>query len=878
MRKRLFLIDGASYAYRSFYAIRNLSTSKGFPTNAIFGFLKSMKKLIDDFSPEYLIVTFDSKGPTFRHEKFKDYKIHRKPMPEELAEQLPGIKRVCAVMGVPLVAKQGYEADDLMATLGAKGAAEGLEVFIATGDKDMLQIVDENIKVLHTHRENAIMDVAAVREKYGIDPAQIIDMLALAGDAADNIPGIPGIGDKTALSLVKEFHDVEGVLGNVEKISGARRKENILENAGAARMSRELVVLDSNVPVELDLEGAKMSGPDTDELVKLYREFEFKGLLKSILPAQERKTDYTTLLTEEMIGEIERKIVEQEIALSLIVSGDDSMTCELRGFGVCVEEGSACYVAFDDGEGREMDLLKRIVGSKGVRLAGHDLKSSIIVLRRLGIEVECEMVDVEVAAYLLRPEGNYGVDKLAQKYLDATPQYIPKFGEAKKKRVRLVELESELISNAACEMADFILALMHKLSGELDEKDLARLFHDVEMPLVRVLADMEYQGVKIDRDFLADMSVEFKKKIDRLELKIYDIAGGAFNINSPKQLAGVLFTRLGLPVHKKTKTGPSTNVEVLKKLALIHPLPSEIMEFRQLTKLKSTYIDALPELINVGSGRVHTSFNQTVTSTGRLSSSIPNLQNIPVRTEAGRRIRQAFVPSEDGWSLISADYSQIELRIFAHLAGEQNMIDAFGRGEDIHAYTASLVWDVEQDKVTKEMRGRAKAVNFGIIYGQQAFGLAANLGIDVREAADFIDQYYARYPGIKEYMDRTIEQASEQGWVGTIMNRRRYIPELKSRNGNTAALGRRTAVNAPIQGSAADIIKVAMINIQRRLAEGRFKSRMILQIHDELVFESPQDEVERMSRLAVAEMESVVQLKVPLRVDCNVGGNWMEIK
>jgi len=881
MRNRLFLIDGASYAYRSFYAIRHLSTSKGVPTNAVYGFVNTINKLIADFNPEYLIVTFDAKGPTFRHERFKEYKIQRKPMPEELAIQLPQIKKLCKALGIPVLEQQGYEADDLMATLAEQAAAQGLEVYIATGDKDMLQIVDDDIKVLHTHRDNAIIDVAAVREKYGIEPGQIVDMLALAGDTSDNVPGIPGIGEKTALSLIQEFKNVQGVLDNVDKISGAKRKENIRNNAALAQMSRELVTLDKQAPVQLDLDKARAGEQDSGELENLYREFEFNRLLKTLAPEKKRTVEYKTAQTDQQLHQVEHHLkTTKNSALSLAVADDDPITSELIGFALSPETGRAFYLPLRGRAKKDptLAILKKLVSSAKIQLAGHNIKQSIIILRKSGLEITNQLFDVEIAAYLLQPEGNYQIETLAQKYLETTPQHLPKLAQTNKKKVKLTELPLELIAKSNCEKADLILELMQELNRELTDKDMADLFHQVEMPLVRVLADMEYRGVRVDTEFLADMSAEFKQQLDRLELRIYDIAGGAFNINSPKQLAEILFTRLKLPVQKRTKTGPSTDVEVLTKLARLHPLPKEILEYRQLAKLKSTYIDALPGLINPLTGRLHTSFNQTVTSTGRLSSSNPNLQNIPVRTEIGRRIRRAFVPAQPDWLLISADYSQIELRIFAHLADEENMIEAFRRGDDIHAYTASLVWQVALDQVDKQMRERAKAVNFGIIYGQQAFGLAAGLGIDVKEAADFIEQYYARYPRIKNYMDQTIEHARREGWVSTIMNRRRYIPELKSSNNNTAALARRTAINAPIQGSAADIIKVAMINIHRRLEQEKLIGRMILQIHDELVFEAPADELEELKKLAVHEMESVVELKVPLKVECNIGANWMEIK
>lgn len=881
-KKTLFVIDGSSYAYRSYYAIRRLSNSRGTPTNAVFGFAKTLRKLIADFSPDYLVVAFDAPGPTFRHEKYEEYKSERKPMPDDLAIQMPLIKQLISAFRIPVTEMQGFEGDDIMGTFAVQGKTAGLEVYLVTGDKDMFQLVNDDVRILHTHRDNKIYSEKEVREEFGVEPRLFVDVLALAGDSSDNIPGVPGVGEKTALSLVREFGHLESVLSNIDGISGEKRRQNLRNHAHTARISRELAVIDTEVPVRLDLEAAEFDGPDKSKLIAVYSQLEFRGLLDQMVEGREDfRDDYRLVTTrEDLMSLLEELSQAQELAVSVQTTGVDPFTAELVGVSLSSREGLAYYVP-SNGKWRTSEViaaLKPLLERKNIRIIGQDIKFDMEVLARHGIEIESPAFDTMVAAYVLNPtRQTFSLDSLSVEYLKHRKTPISDLVGTGARKISMREVPTEKIRRYSCENADMIFRLKGILGEELRERNLDELFHEMEMPLIPVLACMERNGVFVDRQFLNEMSREFRQRVEDLSDRVYQLAGETFNLDSPKQLSRVLFQKLRLPVQKKTKTGASTDVSVLEKLARLHDLPKTLLDYRQLAKLKSTYVDTLPALINPRTGRIHTSFNQAATATGRLSSSNPNLQNIPVRTELGRRIRQAFVPEKEGWLLLSADYSQIELRIFAHLAREEAMIEAFQRGEDIHAYTASLMYGVAVPEVSHEMRYRAKAVNFGIIYGQQAYGLSQQLNISVSEAASFLEQYYARYPAVKRYMDEAVALAEKTGFVTTLFNRRREIPQLKSRSSTVRHNGRRMAINTPIQGSAADIIKVAMINIDRRLKEMELKSRMVIQIHDELVFESPEHELDRLRRMVVAEMESVKELSVRLKVDTKVGANWAEI-
>lgn len=881
-KQRLFIIDGPSYAYRCFYAIRSLSNSRGTPTNAVFGFAKTLRKLIADFSPDYITVAFDAPGPTFRHEKFDEYKSQRKPMPDDLVIQIPLIKELISAFRIPLVQKEGFEADDIMGTLASQGMKLGLEVYLVTGDKDMFQLVSHDVKILHTHKDNKIYDQKAVKEEFGIDPPLFADVLALAGDPSDNIPGVPGIGDKTALGLVREFGDLESVLANVDRIPGEKRRESLRNHAQLARVCRELALIDTQVPVALDLHAARFTGPEKNALRDLYLQLEFRALLDEMAPdSDDFRADYRLVSSrEEFAALLEQLKNVDELAIDVETTGLDPFSAELVGISLSFEEGSAFYIPCNARltSTEVLAALKPILLRNELRIVGQNIKFDMQVLAQHGLDLQSPAFDTMVAAYVLHPtKQSHNLNSLSIEYLKHKMTPISDLIGAGPRTITMKEVPIEKVCRYSCEDADVTFRLKSILENELREKNLDKLFYNIEVPLISVLARMETNGVFVDTELLAQMSKEFQQRLDELSDRIFAMAGEKFNLDSPKQLSKVLFHKLRLPVQKRTKTGASTDVSVLEKLARLHDLPKTLLDYRQLAKLKSTYVDALPALINRRTGRIHTSFNQTVTATGRLSSSNPNLQNIPVRTELGRRIRQAFVPEKEGWLLLSADYSQIELRIFAHLAREEAMIEAFRRGQDIHAYTASLIYGVPVWEVSDEMRYRAKAVNFGIIYGQQAFGLSAQLNISVSEAESFLRQYYARYPAVKKYMDQTVARAEQTGFVTTLFSRRREIPQLKSRSSRSRQEAKRMAINTPIQGSAADIIKVAMINIDRRMREMNLKSKMIIQIHDELLFELPHEEVEPLREVVVREMESVTQLSVPLKADTKVGRNWAEI-
>jgi len=881
-KEKLFVVDGQSYAYRSYYAIRGLSSSRGTPTNAVFGFANTLRKLIADFSPDYLVVAFDAPGPTFRHEKYSEYKSHRKPMPDDLALQIPLIRELISAFCIPIVEKEGFEADDIMGTLAAKGKRAGLEIYLVTGDKDMFQLVDEGVKVLHTHKDNKIYGEEEVKEEFGIEPSLFTDVLALAGDASDNVPGVPGIGEKTALSLVRDFGDLESVLANVEKVPGEKRRESLRAYAGQARASRELTVLETEVPVELDLNSARYVGPDRARLRELYERLEFRKLLNEVSEeSKDLQADYRLVDGEEELSKLAEQLSKvEEFVIDVETTSRDPFDAELVGVSVSFREREAYYVPCNAVLGKEavVRVLKPLLERKGARIIGQNIKFDMEVLGEHGVETEPPAFDTMVAAYVLEPtKASFSLSSLSLDYLKHKMIPISDLIGTGAQKVSMKEVLVEKVCRYSCGDADVTFRLKGILDKELRAKGLDELFYSMEMPLVPVLLRMEKNGVFVDRGLLARMSEEFRKRLESLSERIFEMAGQRFNLDSPKQLSEVLFRKLKLPVQKKTKTGFSTDVSVLEKLARMHDLPKMLLDYRQITKLKSTYVDALPSLINARTGRIHTSFNQTATATGRLSSSNPNLQNIPVRTELGRQIRQAFVPEQEGWVVLSADYSQIELRIFAHLAREEAMMEAFRRGQDIHAYTASLMYGVGVGDVTDEMRNRAKAVNFGIIYGQQAYGLSNQLNISVSEAESFLQQYYSRYPAVGRYMEETVALAEKTGFVTTLFHRRREIPQLNSSSATARQNGRRMAINTPIQGSAADIIKVAMINIDRRLREMGLKSRMIIQIHDELLFEAPNDEVDVLRRMVVREMESVVNLSVPLKVDTKVGPNWASI-
>jgi len=908
-KKKLFLIDGSALAYRSYFAfIRNpLINSKGENTSAVFGFTNSIMKILKDENPDYVAVVFDTKAPTFRHEIFKDYKSTRAKMPSEMVDQLPRIREVSEGMNLPILEVDGFEADDLMGTLAKKAEINGLEVVLVTGDKDFLQLVDEDIKVLNPKRsgeEPELLDKKGVEEKFGVPPEKVVEVLALMGDASDNIPGIPGIGEKTAVELIKEFGDMEKTLAHADKVKRKNVQKGLKEHPDLARLSKRLATIDTNVPFELDLQKLKRENFNLPKLKELFKELEFTKLLQEISSLETKeKLDYKIIESEkeleELIADLEKV---GEFALDTETTGLNPIDAELVGISISHKEKEAFYIpvghsvhrplSADHGE-NNLDLssvienFKRILENEKIRKIGHNLKFDLEILRRYEIELKGIYFDTMIASYLINPSfRQHNLNYLALEHLDHKMIPISDLIGSGKKQKSFAEVPIKEASLYSCEDADFTLRLKEIFAPKLSLLSLEKLFFEVELPLIEVLAEMEMMGVSIDVQHLKNMSQDLSKQLDDLTQQIYDLAGKKFNINSTQQLSKILFEDLKLAPVRRTekKTAQSTDIGVLETLAKKHPLPKILLDYRQLSKLKSTYIDALPVLINKRTGRIHTSFNQTVTATGRLSSSDPNLQNIPIRTNLGKQIRKAFIPRNSDFLIMSSDYSQVELRILAHFSQDKTLMNAFKRGEDIHIRTASEVFGVPIEKVTQEERAVAKTTNFSIIYGVSAYGLSQSTGMTPQEAAMFIDIYFKRYPRVKSYIDEMIELTRKQGFVTTLLGRRRYIPEINSSNRQKREFAERTAINTPIQGSAADLIKVVMIDIAKELSEGSAfggkdkKSKMILQVHDELVFEVSKDELDFVKEMVKDKMENTIQLDVPIKVDINVGENWLEAK
>lgn len=892
-KKRVFLIDGSALAYRSYFAfIRNpLINSKGENTSAVFGFTNSILKILRDEKPDYIGVVFDTKAPTFRHEIFKDYKSTRSKMPEEMSEQLPRITQVAEVMNLPILEVEGFEADDLMGTLAKKAKEKGLEVILVTGDKDFLQLVNEDVKVLNPKRggeEPELLNRKGVEEKLGVPPEKVIELLALMGDTSDNVPGIPGIGEKTALKLIKEFGSLENVLKNSDRVERKNVQKGLQEHADLARLSKRLVTIDTNVPFKLDLTRLKRKEFDLPRLKELFKELEFTKFLQEISSLEKKeKVSYNIVKSE---GELKSLVSELkkagEFAMDTETTALNPIDAELVGVSVSYKEKEAFYVSVGHTDRKNnLDLpfvienLKVVLEDEKIKKVGHNLKYDLEVLNKYGIEPKGIYFDTMVASYLLNPSfRQHNLNYLTLEHLDHKMIPISDLIGSGKKQKNFAEVPVQDACSYSCEDVDFTLRLKEAFSPKLSLLSLEKLFFEVELPLIEVLAEMEMTGVSINAAHLKKLSKQMERQLEELTSRIYDLAGKEFNINSPQQLSQVLFEDLKLPSVRKTakRTGLSTDIGVLETLAKEHPLPKVLLEYRQFSKLKSTYIDALPKLVNKRTKRIHTSFNQTVTATGRLSSSDPNLQNIPIRTDVGKQIRKAFIPRDRNYLIMSADYSQVELRILAHFSQDHTLMNSFKKGEDIHNRTASEVFGVRIDRVTPEQRAVAKTTNFSIIYGVSAYGLSQATDMTPQEAAMFIDVYFKRYPKVKEYIEGMIELARKQGFVTTLLGRRRYIPEIGSSNRQKREFAERIAINTPIQGSAADLIKVVMIDISRILK--RYKSRMILQVHDELVFEVHKDELDEIKEMVKDKMENTVNLEVPIKVDINIGENWLEAK
>jgi DNA polymerase-1 len=888
---KFYIVDGTSLVYRAYYAIRELSNSRGEPTNAIYGFMTMIRKLIEDGRPDYFAVCFDRREPTFRHKKFEAYKANRKPMPEDLVEQLEPIKEFCRLYGMALFELAGYEADDLIGTMARKGDQHGCEVFLVTGDKDAMQLVNERVKILNPHKENRIYGPEEVRERFdGLGPEKVVEVMALMGDASDNIPGVRGIGEKGAVKLIREFESVENLMRHVDRIKSKSQRELLSEGKDSALLSKELAAIDTDVPIEISWEKTKLGMPDDKGLAEFCKRYEFKGFFREFSPVgneASEKRDYRAVTDAQELEALAARLEKTPLfSFDTETTSSDPMRADLVGMSFCWEARAAYYVPVSSGrhEGPGLPLaavlsvLKPALENPRRRKIGQNLKYDWIVMLRHGVELKGISFDTMIASYLVNPlKRNHNLDDLSLDYLGIRKTTTESLIGSGKNQSSMDKVPLEKIRDYACEDADCVFRLWPILSEKLKETESTALFEEVEMPLSLVLGRMEMNGVNLDTPFLKNMSGEAEKELGALTREIYAMAGREFNINSTKQLAEILFTDLKLAPVKRTKTGVSTDVSVLEKLAETHELPKKLLEYREKTKLKSTYLDALPEMINPQTGLIHTSYHQTVTATGRLSSSDPNLQNIPVKTESGRLIRKAFVPRPAGKNkrvIVSADYSQIELRILAHLSGDCNLVQAFAEDRDVHRYTATLLYGVSEDRVNRQMRNVAKTINFSILYGKTAYGLSKDLSVSVSEADAFITQYFKRYEAVKNYLEAQKERARKEGFLTTLLGRRSYFPDIHSKNAQIRQFAERSAINAPIQGSAADLIKLAMIKIQRKLDSGKLDALMTMQVHDELVFDTAAGEAEELSKLVVKEMEGAYALRVPLRVDVFTGTTW----
>ncbi len=930
--KKLFLLDGMALIYRAYFALSKTPrlTSYGLNTGAILGFTNTLLDVLKNQQPTHIAVVFDTAAPTNRQIEFESYKAHREKMPEDLAASIPYINRLIAGFNIPIITMDGFEADDIIGTLAKKGEQSGFTVYCMTPDKDFGQLVSENIFIYKPARMGngaEVLGVPEILEKWEINNVhEVIDILGLWGDAVDNIPGIPGVGEKTAKKLVQEFGSVENLIQNTDKLKG-KLKENVENFAEQGLISKKLATILLDVPVELDEKALELEDPNREVLESLFSELEFRTLGKrvfgeefSIAESPVAKsaqmdlfapiTDLDAVPNPQLISEdvpaslnnintiphnylLVDTIEKQQELISTLNSvksfcfdtestGLDAMTAELVGMSFSITRSEAYYVpvSSDKAEAQALvELFKPVLQNDKIQKVGQNLKYDLLILARYGVRVAGPLFDTMLAHYLIDPDTRHNMDILAETYLGYTPVSITELiGPKGKNQGNMRDVELEKIKEYAAEDADITLQLKELFEPLLKETSTLALAEDVEFPLVYVLAEIEKNGVKIDEQTLKQFSIEIESEVGKLESTIYEKAGVVFNIASPKQLGEVLFDKLQLdPKAKKTKTGQyKTGEDVLLALANKSDIVKDILDFRQLQKLKSTYVDALPTLVNPDSGLIHTSYNQAVAATGRLSSTNPNLQNIPIRTERGREVRKAFIPRQSGWIILSADYSQIELRLIAELSQDANMLEAFQQGLDIHRATAAKVYGIDLDEVTSDMRRNAKAVNFGIIYGQSAFGLSQSLGIPRKEAAAIIDQYFAQYTGIRKYMGDIIEFAKEHGYVETLLKRRRYLRDINSANMTIRGFAERNAINAPIQGSAADLIKIAMINIQKDIEQQGLAGKMIMQVHDELVFDVPESEVDAFKTIISDRMKNAMKLQVPIEIEIGQGNNWLE--
>ncbi len=882
----IYLIDGTAYIHRAYHAIRGLTNSKGLPTNAIFGFARMLLKLMEDYTPQFGAMCFDAKGPTFRHKIYQDYKANRPPMPDDMAVQIPYIKEVTAGFNLPIFEMSGYEADDLIGTLALMAVRAGFQVIMVTGDKDFMQLVNDNARIWDPMKDK-IIDKQTINDSFGLVPQQMIDVMGLSGDASDNIPGVPGIGQKTAVGLIQNFGSLEDVYANIDQITRKKQKENLIQFKDQALLSRQLVTINCKVPLDFNPQSFELAPPNSDHLAGLFKDLEFRQLQRQFpQQADLSNKNYQLIDNSETLAKLIRRLEKVDLmALDTETTSLNPMAAQLVGISLAIEPHQAFYIPCGhtyDGIRKQLDAdtllhsLMPILTNPDIGKVGQNIKYDWLVLARHGVDLKGVVFDTMLASYLLNPSKRaHNLDQIALDFLDHKTISFKEVTDNGKINFDEVPIESAL--PYACEDADITLLAQTVLAPKLEELKLTKLFNDVEIPLVGVLMAMEMRGICVDQDQLRGLSRDFRQQLAQIETQVYRLAGEEFNLNSSQQLGHILFDKLKLPVQKKTrkKTAYSTDVDVLTALAPLHEIPALVLNHRTLAKLKSTYADALIGMVNPNTGRIHTSYNQTVTATGRLSSSDPNLQNIPIRTAEGRKIRKAFIPPENWW-LLSADYSQVELRILAHYAKDDILIQAFRKDEDIHARTATEVFQVFPQMITNELRRHAKVINFGIIYGMSAYSLSKQLDISQKMAQTYINNYFDRYKGVKQFIDQTIADARQSQKTSTLLGRIRLLPDINSANHNVRRFAERIAVNTPIQGTAADLIKVAMIQMNHALKQRHFQSAMLLTVHDELVFEVPPNELEPMQHLVKEIMENVWDLEIPLKVNVKWGRNWDE--
>lgn len=882
--EKLYVIDASGYLYRSYFAIRNITNDQGESTNALFGFIRSILKLFNDFHPDHIIAVFDGpKSKQLREAIYPQYKAHRKEMPEDMRYQIKWAQDFCDLMGIPKLVIPGFEADDTMGAIAKWGSKQGANIFLCTGDKDLCQLVDDHVFILNTHKDNLILDKEKVEEVYGVFPEQIIDFLAITGDASDNIPGIAGFGPKTAIKLLQEAGTLEKILSHPEMASGKKKQETLVKEADIARLSQKLVTINTTVEIPLEDTFYQLGHPDKKKLIDFYTYMNFSSLIKELEEKSPKKLEkesvtYHLVDTEEQFQNLLMLLSkEPEVCFDTETTHLKPLEAELVGIGFCVNPKEAYYVPTNGKLGlqRVLEGVKPLFENPHIGFYGHNVKYDFHILKNYEITVKNISFDTILASYILNSHlRQHSLDALSLKYFGKVKTPISDLIGKGKKATTIDNVPIEKVCQYCCEDVDYTLRLKKRLSEDLTERNLQTLYYDLELPLLLVLAKMERSGIFLDIPVLQKMSSIVNEQIQRLTQEIYLEAGEEFNLNSPKQLSHILFEKLGIKPPKKTTTGYSTNAAVLESLKMDYPIAEKIIKYRTVEKLRSTYIETLPLEVNPKTHRIHPTFNQSVAATGRLSCQDPNLQNIPVRTDIGRQIRKAFRPEKEDWSYLSSDYSQIELRLLAHLSEDPNLIDAFIHGEDIHSHTAATILNIPIKDVTKQQRYHAKAVNFGILYGQQAFGLSKELQISVEEAKNFIEMYFDRFKRVKEFIEYCKEEARKTGKAVTITGRERAIPEINNKNIHIRNLAERIAVNTPLQGTAADLIKLAMINLDKKLAQRTHLGYMVLQIHDELIFEVPDHEVAELESLVKKEMEGVYTLRVSLVVDISLGKNW----